>query len=120
MAGEQRPAIGEPRLHGGDRRGGDAIAVGEGEPAHPGLVLAGTRLMRDPRLDALAHRHRCRGRTGEGGADRDIVEPRPMLEEAQRIRDHHPAFGSGIDMDGRLVRSALCHAFATAHSASAR
>ena len=62
------------------------------------------RLMRDPRLDALAHRHRRRGGTGEGGADGDIVDPRLMLVEAQRIRDHNPALASGIDIDGRPAR----------------
>jgi Haem-binding domain len=119
-AREQRPAIGEPRLHGGDRSGGDAIAIGEGEPAHPGLILAGTRLMRDPCLDALAHPHCCRGRTGEGGADRHIVDPRLMLVEAQRIRDQNTARGSGIDMDGRLVRGALCHRYPRALAVPSR
>jgi hypothetical protein len=109
VAGEQRPAIAQPRLHGGDRCGGDAIAVGEGEPAHSSLVPSRTRFMRDPPLHPLTHRHRCRGRTGEGGADRDVVEPRLVFVEAQRVRDHDPAFGSGVDMDERLLPRALCH-----------
>jgi len=42
-----------------------------------------------------------------------------MLEEAQRIREHNPALGSGIDMDGGLVRNALCHGYPRAVAAPA-
>src|SRR6266849_5309060 len=102
MAGQERHAAREARLPRGDRRGGNAEALREGEAADAGLVLARSALMRDPRLDALAHGHGGGRRAGEGRAHRDGVGPRLMLEIAERIRDDDPAILAGVDVNRRL------------------
>src|SRR5260221_1644090 len=101
MAGQERHAARETRLPGGDRRGGNAEALREGEAADAGLVLARPGLMRDPRLDPSAHGHRRGRRAGEGRAHRDIVGPGLMLEIAERVRDDDPPVLPGVDVNRR-------------------
>src|SRR6185437_358472 len=104
----------EARLARRDRGGRNADALRKGEAADAGLVLAGPGLVCDPRLDALAHRHGCGGRAGEGCAHRDIVEPWLMLEIAQRIGDDDAPVTAGIDMNRRPQAFDIhCHALSS-------
>ena len=101
-SGPDGGAVRDPGGHGLAGGGGDAVFVGEGEAADPGLVLPDADGVGDDAPDAEAEGPAEGGGGGVGAADGDIIRADALIEVGHRVGGEDAASFVLVDGSDRV------------------